>query len=272
MGNTRSVEMVVLSDIHLGTVGCHAFELLQYLNSVEPETLILNGDFFDGWNFRKYYWPESHMAVLRRLIMLMTNGTEIYYLTGNHDEVLRKISGMQLGPLHVKDNLVLELNGEKVWFFHGDVFDLSVKHSKWIAKIGGRGYELLILLNRLVNWFSVKMGKGKISLSKKIKDSVKKAVQFVNDFEMTAIELAIDQGYDYVVCGHIHQPKVRGYENEKGSVIYLNSGDWIENLTALEYNSGEWDLYRYDEKHYVEDKNIMKIITMRPMSSGAVIG
>lgn len=256
----RPLDIVVLSDVHLGTVGCHALELLQYLNSISPGTIILNGDFVDVWNFRKYYWPESHMMVLRTLLTMMTNGTDIYYLTGNHDEVLRKISSLQLGPLFIRDKLILELKGEKVWIFHGDIFDVTMKHSKWIAKIGGKGYDLLILLNRAINKFWVKMGRGKISLSKKIKDSVKKAVRFIDDFESTAIDLAIDQGYDYVICGHIHQPKIRGYDNEKGSVIYMNSGDWVENLTSLEYDGDEWAMFKYREEDFIQSERIEKLI------------
>jgi UDP-2,3-diacylglucosamine pyrophosphatase LpxH len=267
----RPVDILVLSDIHLGTVGCHALELIQYLNSVDPKTIILNGDFVDIWNFKKYYWPESHMMVLRTLLTMMTNGTDIYYLTGNHDEVLRKVSSLQLGPLFIRDKLVIELNGEKVWIFHGDIFDVTMKHSKWIAKIGSHGYDLLILLNRAINKISMRMGRGKISLSKKIKDSVKKAVRFIEDFETTAIDLAIDQGYDYVICGHIHQPKIRGYENEKGSVIYMNSGDWIENLTALEYEDGEWNLYKYKEEDYKTSERIEKLIQQRSLQKKMVI-
>ncbi len=256
----RPLDIVVLSDIHLGTVGCHALELLQYLNSIDPKMIILNGDFVDIWNFKKYYWPESHMMVLRTLLTMMTNGTDIYYLTGNHDEVLRKVSSLQLGPLFIRDKLVLELNNEKVWIFHGDIFDVTMKHSKWIAKIGSHGYDLLILLNRAINHISVKLGKGKLSLSKKIKDSVKKAIRFIDDFETTAIELAIDQGYDYVICGHIHQPKIRGFENERGSVIYMNSGDWIENLTALEYDGFEWNMFKYKEEDFITNRRIEKAI------------
>lgn len=256
----RSLEVVVLSDVHLGTVGCHALELVRYLNSIETKHLILNGDFIDIWNFRKYYWPESHMLVVKTLLTMMSNGTDVHYLTGNHDEVLRNVSSMQLGPLFLKDNMVMELNGEKVWVFHGDIFDVTMKYSKWIAKIGGRGYDLLILINKAVNWISEKMGRGKISLSKKIKDSVKKAVSFIDDFETTAMELAIEQGYDYVICGHIHQPKIRGYENEKGSVIYMNSGDWIENLTALEYDGQEWSMFRYREEDFVASKHVEELL------------
>lgn len=257
----RTLDTVVISDVHLGTVGCHAVELIQYLNSIDPKRIILNGDFIDMWQFKKYYWPDAHMHVIRTLITMMTNGVDIYYLTGNHDETLRKISRMQLGPLHVRDKLVLELNGEKVWFFHGDIFDVTMKYSKWLAKLGGHGYELLILLNRWVNNISVRLGYGKLSLSKKIKNGVKTSVNFIDDFEVTAMELAIEEGHDYVVCGHIHQPKIRGYENEQGSVIYMNSGDWVENLTALEYDGQEWGLYRYElDVHLHSRSNIMPLV------------
>lgn len=267
----RPLDIVVLSDIHLGTVGCHALELLQYLNSIDPKILILNGDFVDVWNFRKYYWPESHMMVLKTLLTMMTNGTDIYYLTGNHDEVLRKVSSLQLGPLFIRDKLILELNGEKVWIFHGDIFDITMRYSKWVAKIGGKGYELLILLNRAINKIAEKMGRRKLSLSKKIKDNVKQAVRFIEDFEITAVELAIDQGYDYVICGHIHQPKIRGYENEKGSVIYMNTGDWVENLTALEYDGDEWRMFKFNEEDFVKSERIEKLIRSNRRNSEVYI-
>lgn len=268
----RSLDIVVLSDVHLGTVGCHALELIQYLNSIDPKMLVLNGDFIDIWNFRKYYWPESHMLVLKTLLTMMTNGTDIYYLTGNHDEVLRKVSSLQLGPLFIRDKLILNLQGEKVWIFHGDIFDITMKHSKWIAKIGGFGYELLIYMNRVINIASNSLGKGKLSLSKKIKESVKKAVQFIEDFETTAMDLAIDQGYDYVICGHIHQPKIRGYENDKGSVIYMNSGDWVENLTSLEYDGDGWQMFRYREEDFIQTDRIEKLLIKNRKNDRVYIG
>ena len=268
----RKIHTVVLSDVHLGTVGCYALELLHYLNSINPSTIILNGDFIDAWNFKKYYWPESHMMVLRTLLSKMANGTDIYYITGNHDEVLRKVSSLQLGPLIIRDKLIMELNGETVWIFHGDIFDITMKHSKWIARIGGKGYDLLIMINKLINWLSVQMGRGKISLSKRIKDSVKKAVQFIDNFEHTAMELAIDQGYDYVICGHIHQPKIRGYENEHGSVIYMNSGDWVENLTALEFDGDQWSMYRYSDDQFEGSSRIETIIKPKSNLTETVIG
>jgi len=268
----RSIDIVVLSDLHLGTVGCHAVELAQYLSSVEPRILILNGDIFDIWNFKKYYWPKSHMQVIKCFLHMLTNGTDIYYLTGNHDEVIRKISSLQLGPLFVKDKLILDLNGEKCWIFHGDIFDITMKQTKWIARIGGKGYDLLILLNRAVNHLLQELGREKISLSKHIKDSVKKAIQFIDDFEIAAMDLAIQNSFDYVICGHIHQPKIRGYENEKGSVIYMNSGDWIENLTALEYDGAEWSMYKYSDDNFIDKEATVEMPERIKFKQTAVIG
>jgi len=242
----RDLDIVVLSDLHLGTVGCHAVELTQYLNSINPDKLILNGDIIDIWNFRKYYWPETHMLVIKTILNMMASGTEVYYLTGNHDEIIRKISTLSVGQLHIKDKLKLQLNGGSCWIFHGDVFDVTMKHSKWLAKLGGIGYDLLIMLNQGINKLLNLAGYEKYSLSKKIKNSVKQAVKFIEDFEQTAINLAIDNQYDYVICGHIHQPIIKKVSNEYGSVTYMNSGDWVENLTALEYNNGKWELYRYN--------------------------
>jgi len=241
----RQVDMVVISDVHLGTYGCHATELLQYLNSITPGLIILNGDIVDIWQFRKRYWPKTHMLVVKKIFEFLSHGVPIYYLTGNHDEMLRRFSGLHLGNFHLKDKLLIELDGKKAWFFHGDVFDVTMRYSKWLAKLGAVGYDTLIMLNRFINWCSDKVGRGKISLSKKIKDSVKSAVKYINDFEQVAAELAIDNGYCFVVCGHIHQPSMRTYENAKGKTIYLNSGDWIENLTSLEYHTGAWRIYQH---------------------------
>lgn len=241
----RKLDVAVISDVHLGTYGCHADELLNYLSSIRPKTLILNGDIIDIWQFRKRYFPKSHLKVVKKIIAMATNGTKVFYITGNHDELLRRFTDIDLGNIQVVDKLILDLDGKKTWIFHGDIFDATVQHSKWIAKLGGWGYDMLILINRFINWWLLKFGKEKYSLSKKIKNSVKKAVKFINDFEQIAADLAIDQGYDYVVCGHIHQPQKRILKNKKGRCLYLNSGDWIENLTALEYLNKRWKIYDY---------------------------
>jgi UDP-2,3-diacylglucosamine pyrophosphatase LpxH len=241
----RKLKVAVLSDIHLGTYGCQAKAVNTYLKSIDPEILILNGDIIDIWQFSKSYWPKSHTKVIQRIFKMMASGCKIYYLTGNHDEMLRKFSDFKLGNLELLNKLVLELDGKKAWIFHGDVFDVTMKHSKWLAKLGAIGYDTLIIINAAVNWVSERMGKGKISLSKKVKNSVKQAVKFINDFESTAMDIGISKGYDYVICGHIHQPAIKNYTNEHGSAMYLNSGDWIENLSALEYQDGAWNLYQH---------------------------
>jgi UDP-2,3-diacylglucosamine pyrophosphatase LpxH len=163
--------------------------------------------------------------------------------------MLRRFEGFKMGSFKIVNKVVLNLeDGKTAWFFHGDVFDVTMQHSKWLAKLGAIGYDTLILINRFANFISEKIfHRGKLSLSKKIKNSVKSAIKFINNFEQTAAEIGISNQYDYVVCGHIHQPEMREIETEKGKILYLNSGDWIENLTALEYVHGEWHMYKFDE-------------------------
>jgi UDP-2,3-diacylglucosamine pyrophosphatase LpxH len=254
----REVELVVISDVHLGTYGCHAEELLRYLKTIKPKRLILNGDIIDMWQFSKRYWPKSHMQVIKHITGLLAKGTKIVYLTGNHDEMLRKFSGFRLGSFQIGNKKVISLQGKSAWVFHGDVFDVTMKYSKWLAKLGAIGYDLLILLNSFVNFVLKIFGKAKISLSKRVKDSVKQAVKFINDFEKTAAGIAIENGYDFVICGHIHQPEIKKIVTEKGEVTYLNSGDWVENLTSLEYNLGEWRIYRYAEDGKAQAVKISK--------------
>lgn len=243
----RKIEVAVISDVHLGTYGCHAKQLLTYLNSIQPKKLILNGDIIDIWQFSKRYFPKSHLKIIKKIMNMSANGVEIIYITGNHDEMLRKFSDMTIGNISIVDKLVLNLDGKKGWFFHGDIFDISIQNAKWLAKLGGYGYDLLILINRLTNWMLERLGKEKLSLSKKIKNGVKGAVKFINDYENVISDLAIKNGYDYVVCGHIHQPKMEYKENKFGKTLYLNSGDWVENFTALEYQFKRWKTYVYNE-------------------------
>ena len=256
----RKLDYVVISDVHLGTYGCRAKELLNYLKTIQPKVLILNGDIIDIWQFNKRYFPKSHMNVIKHITSLLSKGTTIYYITGNHDEMLRKFKGFQLGNFKILNKLVLNIDDKKAWIFHGDVFDITMKHSKWLAKLGGKGYDFLILINTFINWISKLFGYGKLSLSKKIKNSVKSAVKFIDNFEKTASDIAIENEYNYVICGHIHQPEIREIENQKGKTTYLNSGDWIENLTALEYKNRKWSLYEYtnDEIAQNTDKKLSK--------------
>ncbi len=254
----RDVELVIISDVHLGTYGCHSEELLRYLKSIKPKRIILNGDIIDMWQFSKRYWPKSHMQVVKHITSLIAKGTKITYLTGNHDEMLRKFAGFRLGSFQIDNKKILSLNGQSAWVFHGDVFDVTMKYSKWLAKLGAIGYDTLILINSFVNFILKAFGRGKISLSKRVKDSVKQAVKFINDFEQTAADIAISNGYQFVICGHIHQPEMKKITTDKGEVMYLNSGDWVESLTALEYNQGAWKIYRYSEDLHAQKIKLSK--------------
>lgn len=242
----RKIDIVVISDIHLGTYGCHAKELSNYLKSIKPNILILNGDIIDMWQFKKSYFPSEHIKVINRLLKMSVSGTKVYYLTGNHDDMLRRFSPISFDNFHLRDDLVLQQDGKKFWFFHGDVFDASVVQARWLAKIGGKSYDTLVRFNKSVNWFMKFIGKQPIAFSKIVKMKVKEAVKFIGDFEQKAVEMAEKQGYDYVVCGHIHTPQYKTV----GNVTYLNSGDWVENLTALEYSFGTWSIYHYDETDF----------------------
>jgi UDP-2,3-diacylglucosamine pyrophosphatase LpxH len=262
----RPIDVVVISDVHLGTYGCHAKELVAYLKSIAPNILILNGDIIDGWQFSKRYFPSSHMAVIKEVLNLMTKGTRVFYITGNHDELLRKYADFQLSNFTLTDKLVLEIDNKMTWIFHGDVFDNTTKGSaKILARLGSSGYEMLILFNRFVNFVLKAFGREKLSISKRVMASVNKAVSMVNDFETIAAELAIEKRYDYVICGHIHQPQKRVIENEQGKVTYLNSGDWVEHLTALEYHHNEWTIFEYNEKNFhhtaIDMKRDVSVIT-----------
>lgn len=249
----RDVDVVVISDTHLGTYGCQAKELFTYLKSVSPKTLIINGDFIDIWQFSKSYFPKYHLKVIKKIIDLASKGTEVVYILGNHDEFLRRFADTSFGNIELTNKKIMTLDGKKAWFFHGDVFDASVQHSKWIAKLGGIGYDFLIRLNVLTNWFLTHLGKEKYSFSKKIKNNVKNAIKFIGDFENAATELAIENEFDYVICGHIHQPQIREIKSKNGNCVYLNSGDWIENLTALEYHDKNWSIYTYNKNDFKEE-------------------
>lgn len=246
----RPVDIVVISDTHLGTYGCHAEELLNYLKSIKPKVLILNGDIVDIWQFRKYYFPKEHIEVINKIMKMSLTETKVYYLVGNHDDKLRKFMPYSAGNIHLRDKLILQFEGKKYWFFHGDIFDISIKYSKFLARLGGQGYDLLIRVNRLINNIRHRLSMPRVSIASNVKMGVKKAVKFIRDFEDTAIDLAIKQQYDFVVCGHIHKPEIREVTSPQGNVTYMNSGDWVENLTSLELSNGKWQIYHYEKEEY----------------------
>ena len=196
------------------------------------------------------------MMVLKHLMGLIAKEVPVYYIPGNHDEMLRKFRDFSMGSLKVANKLSLKLDKQNVWIFHGDVFDVVMQHSRWLAKLGAVGYDTLILINRLANFVSLKMGRGKLSFSKKVKNSVKSAVSFINKFEDTVCSIAAEQGHQYVICGHIHQPQITSRITAHGPVVYMNSGDWVENLTSLEYAGGEWKIYRYTDDEVAQSIDI----------------
>lgn len=243
----KILDICVISDTHLGTYGCRAEELLTYLKSIEPSRLILNGDIIDAWQFKKKYFPASHWEIIERILQLANSGTIVYYLTGNHDEILRRFQDLDLGTIRLRNQLELRLHNKTYWFFHGDVFDASVLISPFLASLGGKGYDLLIRINTWINRWREIFGYSKISFAHKVKRSVKHAVKFVSDFEKQAIRMGIKKGVDGVVCGHIHQPCIETVQHDGHEIVYMNSGDWIENMTALECLHGKWHLYKWGE-------------------------
>ena len=230
----RNLDICVVSDFHLGTYGCRSAELLDYLHSIEPSRLILNGDIFDAWQFKKKYFPATHWEIIERILEMANTGTLVYYLTGNHDGILRRFQSLDLGNIRLRSQLELRIQNKVYWFFHGDVFDASVLISPFLAMMGGKGYDWLIRMNAWVNRWRMSFGFPKISFAHRVKSSVKHAIKFVADFEKKAIEMGIRRGADVVVCGHIHQPCIREISMNNREITYMNSGDWLENLSALE--------------------------------------
>lgn len=247
MSSKKPLKAVVISDAHLGTYSSKADQLFAYLKTIDPEILVLNGDIIDVWRFSRNYFPASHLRVVRYLFSLAEKGTKIIYLPGNHDEVARRFIGIDFGHLKVVNKEVLTLDGKTTWIFHGDVFDVVMHHSKWLAKMGSVGYGILAGINRAVNRVLVFLGRNSISLAAKIKDKVKGGKKgVVTKFEAMISRLGINKGYDYVICGHIHRPARKRIKAPSGFITYLNSGDWVDHMTALEYEDGDWHLRHWD--------------------------
>ena len=224
-------ETIFLSDIHLGTRGCQAEKLLCFLKSVKCKRLYLVGDIIDGWRLRSsFYWPLEHQQVVNEFIRLSRTGTQVCYVTGNHDEFLRAYSDFKLGNIELVDEAIFEsTQGKSFLVVHGDQFDVVTRCHRWIALLGDVGYTFLLVLNRYFNSFRAKFGFGYWSLSAWIKHRVKKAVNFVNDYESSVSRECKRRGFGGVICGHIHHAEIRSI----GEIAYMNCGDWVESCTAL---------------------------------------
>jgi UDP-2,3-diacylglucosamine pyrophosphatase LpxH len=222
---------LLLSDVHLGTKDSKAKEVIELLDSTKFERLILVGDIVDGWAIsRGSKLTKQHTKLIRKLLKLGEKGVEIIWIRGNHDDFLKDIIPYTLGNIEIREDYTIEVNNKSYYIMHGDAYDVFITEWKWVAKIGSIGYELALWLNRWYNKYRNWRGKPYFSLSKKIKNSVKKATNFINDFENVISDMVKQKGHDGVICGHIHQPEDRMMEN---GIHYLNCGDWVENLTYI---------------------------------------
>jgi len=253
----RNLDILVISDLHLGTYGSEADEVLAYLDTINANKIVINGDFVDIMLFNKRFWPSSHMKVIKYFLDLISQGKEIYYVTGNHDELMRKFLNFKIQNFKIVNQIVLETAKGKVWIFHGDVFDFSIQ-TQWLTKLAGFLYDYMIIFNSWINKKIMRpLGRKRLNFSKTIKSNVKTAVQYFANFEMKAAEVAQKNGYKYVVCGHIHTPKIESFNINGEEVIYMNSGDWLESLSSLEYADNKWSIYMHKrtEQEYKGDND-----------------
>ena len=229
--NIKHFRTIWISDIHLGTRGCQASYLLDFLRSHESDTLYLVGDIVDGWHLKKgWYWPQTHNDVVQKILRKGRKGTRVIFIPGNHDESVRQFIGLNFGDIEVQEDAIHILaNGKRLWVTHGDLFDGVMQHARWLAYVGDNAYSLVLYLNRWFNAIRIKLGFPYWSLSQYLKHQVKNAVNFISAFEYVMTEEAKHRQCDGVVCGHIHKAEIRNING----ILYCNDGDWVESLTAL---------------------------------------
>jgi len=225
------VRTVWISDLHLGTPGCQAGPLLDFLREVECETLFLVGDIVDGWQLkRQWYWPQAHNDVVQKLLRKARKGTRVIFVPGNHDEFARRYVGHDFGGIEVAEDWIhLTADGRRLWVVHGDLFDGVIQCARWLAYVGDSAYEWTLRMNRHLNSLRARLGLPYWSLSRYLKLKVKRAVSYVGDFEAAVAREARKRGVHGVVCGHIHHAEIRDIDG----ILYANDGDWVESLTAL---------------------------------------
>ena len=246
-GNRRRFRTIWISDIHLGTRGCNAALLIDFLDSTDSETMYLVGDIIDGWRMkRKFYWPAAHNDVVWRIMKRAKRGTRVVYIPGNHDEMFRQFTGMSFGGVEIRRKAIHETaDGRKLLVLHGDEFDTIMLAHRWLAFVGDFAYEWLMRCTHVVNKVRAWMGKPYWSLSKTAKHKVKNAVEFISRFEEVVAHEAGARGVDGVVCGHIHNAEAR----EIAGVQYYNDGDWVEGCTALvEHFDGRMEILHWAEE------------------------
>jgi UDP-2,3-diacylglucosamine pyrophosphatase LpxH len=240
-GGVRRYRSIFISDVHLGSKGCKADLLLDFLRHAESEYLYLVGDIVDGWRLKKkWFWPDSHGEILQTLLARESRGTRVVYLPGNHDEALRKLIGQSFAGIEVAHDVIHEtMDGRRLLVTHGDLFDSLVREVRWLARLGSLAYELSLSLNTACNAIRRLLGYGYWSLSGYLKDRVKAAVKFIDNYEQSLAAEARRREVAGIVCGHVHKPEMRTI----GGVLYVNDGDWVENCSALvEHADGRLEL------------------------------
>jgi len=250
--DTLKVRSAWISDIHLGTAGCQADALLDFLRRLDCDTLYLVGDIIDGWQLRKnWYWPQSHNDVVQKILRKARKGVRVVFVPGNHDEFARRYVAHTFGGVEVVDDCIhVTADGRKLWVVHGDLFDGVIQCAKWLAYLGDSAYEWALKLNRWLNVARARMGLPYWSLSQFLKHKVKRAVSYVNDFEQAVAREAQRRGVNGVVCGHIHHAEIRPI----GDILYCNDGDWVESLTALvEHMDGRLEILRFSDAGHRQD-------------------
>jgi len=246
-GPRRRFRTIWISDVHLGTRGCNAGLLIDFLDSVDSETMYLVGDIIDGWRMkRRWYWPAQHNDIVWRVLKRAKRGTRIVYIPGNHDEMFRQFTGMSFGGVEIRRKAIHETaDGRKLLVLHGDEFDTIMLAHRWLAHVGDFAYETLMRLNVVVNAVRSRLGLPYWSLSKHAKHKVKNAVEFISRFEEIVAHEASARGVDGVVCGHIHTAEIR----EIAGIEYYNDGDWVEGCTALvEHFDGKMEVLHWADE------------------------
>ncbi|GGD39482.1 UDP-2,3-diacylglucosamine diphosphatase [Muriicola marianensis] len=241
----RKIDVVVISDVHLGSPSSKAEELLIYLSSIKPKTLVLNGDFIDPFYIRRNSFPKTHLKVIKKILSLLSEGSEVYYITSNNDNLFRKFTGSMFSRLHFQDKLITDMDGKSVCILHGSIFDTSPALSKWLIKLGALGMNILSLKHKLRQHRQSKKGKIKEYSDAHSRIQSQRDLTSLSKFDRSALEMAFQNQYDTLICGYSHQPRKTYYESNKGRWLYLNSGDWVEHLTALEYSFKRWKLYSF---------------------------
>ena len=248
----RHYRAIWISDIHLGTSGCKAEFLLDFLRVNESDQLYFVGDIVDGWQLKRgWYWKQSHNDVVQKVLRKARKGTKVTYIVGNHDEVLREFLGLRFGEILIENEAVHELrDGRRLWVTHGDLFDGVIQYAKWLAYLGDTAYTVALKVNDHFNYLRHKMGMSYWSLSQYLKHRVKNAISFITAFEEALTTEARRRGYDGVVCGHIHRPEIR----EIDGTLYCNDGDWVESLSALvETHEGELKLVYWAHRRFEKE-------------------